>query len=368
MNLKFVIVALIIAYSTAQANPNVNQIITGITVRPVAPLTGPDAISSTRSVDICGTDIGTMTELDGRIYFAFGDTFGYDGENCPKFGPNWRSNTLGVSSDLDPSDGVVWDWWLTGRDGKATAITEGAHQPAFTGENGEQTRIPTAMVAVNEHLYLHYMSIHGFAPRGGEWTCNYSTFVYSDDLGESWHESAERIGDRDANFNMLALTAERGAGNEAGAHVYALGTPCGRYGGVKVARFPKDEILNPVAWEYVTALTAAEHPVWSRERADAIEVIPAPAGEASLLWNPHLDRWMYTYLNEDTASLELREAQYPWGPWSAPHTLVTARDFPQLYGAFMTPSYLQNNGRTLYFIMSLFGPYNTFLMEATLEW
>lgn len=77
---------------------------------------------------------------------------------------------------------------------------------------------------------------------------------------------------------------------------------------------------------------------------------------------------MYTYLNENTACLELREADHLWGPWTAPHTLVRAKDYPQLYGAFMTPSFLRDNGRTLFFVMSQYGPYNTFIMRAQLTY
>ena len=46
--------------------------------------------------------------------------------------------------------------------------------------------------------------------------------------------------------------------------------------------------------------------------------------------------------------------------------MVSALEYPQLYGAFMTPSFLKDNGRTLYFVMSMFGPYNTFVMKANL--
>ena len=60
----------------------------GVTVRKVVALTGPEAPSSTRAVDLCSTDIGTMTELGGLVYYAFGDSFGYDGDNCQPFGPN----------------------------------------------------------------------------------------------------------------------------------------------------------------------------------------------------------------------------------------------------------------------------------------
>jgi Domain of unknown function (DUF4185) len=77
--------------------------------------------------------------------------------------------------------------------------------------------------------------------------------------------------------------------------------------------------------------------------------------------------WLFTYLNEDTAQIELREAENPWGPWSVPIALATAHEFPQLYGAFMTPSFLRDSGKSLYFVMSMFGPYQAFLMKAELQ-
>jgi hypothetical protein len=43
-----------------------------------------------------------------------------------------------------------------------------------------------------------------------------------------------------------------------------------------------------------------------------------------------------------------------------------ADEYPRLYGAFMTSSFLKDNGQTLYFVMSMYGAYNTFVMKATL--
>lgn len=157
------------------------------------------------------------------------------------------------------------------------------------------------------------------------------------------------------------MTNQQGRGNEEGIFIYALGTPCGRFGGVKLARVGKENVLNFGEWEYFSG----DHR-WTGNPRDATEVIPAPVGEGSILWNPGIHRWMYTYLNERTASIELREADNPWGPWSAPLMVASAGQYPQLYGAFMTPAFLKDNGQTLYFIMSMFGPYNTFVMKANL--
>ena len=333
-----------------------------IRVEMVSALTGIDSPTEMKSLDVCGTDLGTMTEIGNRIFFAFGDTFGYDGDICRGIGgPNWRSNVFASTTDHDPASRVVLEDWLRGPDGKAIAVVEGAHQPAFAGKDGEQTKIPTAMVSVGNRIYLHYMSVHGFSTAGGVWDCNYSKFVYSDDFGKTWQQCDWKFGENDSNFNMLALTSEPGRGNEQRSYIYAMGTPCGRFGDVRLGRVRKKSVLKIDAWEYF-----GPNHRWTSNSKEAAEIIASPVGEGSILWNPGIGRWMYTYLNEKTASIELREAKCLWGEWSAPHTVATAARYPQLYGAFLTPSFLKDNGKTLYFIMSIFGAYNTFVFKATL--
>lgn len=351
--------------ATAQVPPaaDVPRHIVGVKVEKVGALTGPNAPADMELPDVCGTDLGTTAELHGRVYFAFGDTFGFQRGGCEDGpgGPNWRSNVVASTTDLDASDGIELDWWYSAFGGGAIAVTEGAHQAAFAGQRSEQTRIPTSMVAVGDRLYLHYMSVHGFAAQGGVWLCNYSAFVYSDDAGENWRRADLYFGSHSDDFNMLALSAASGVGNESGDYVYAVGTPCGRFGGARVARVKGQSLLEPGAWEYYTGYG------WSPRRAEAVEVILPPVGEGSLMWDPGLGRWLYSYLNEDTAALELREAAAPWGPWSEPHTLATAAEYPSLYGAFMSPAYLSDDGTTFYFFMSQFGPYDAFVMRADLQ-
>jgi hypothetical protein len=165
---------------------------------------------------------------------------------------------------------------------------------------------------------------------------------------------------------MLALTDQNGSGNEFAVYVYAIGTPCGRFGDAKLGRVPRQSVLDPSAWQYYVAGQDLEHS-WTPNRSAASEIIPAPIGEGSILWDPWIKRWLFTYLNEDTAQIELREAENPWGPWSVPIALATAQQFPALYGAFMTPSFLRDSGKSLYFVMSMFGPYEAFLMKAELQ-
>jgi len=326
------------------------------TVSKVAPLTGPTAPGEMKTPDICGTDLGIVTETPSRLYFAFGDTFGYAGNACPRFGPDWRSNVFAHTSDRDPGDGIALDGWLTDpATGRAKAVTEGKHQPAFAGE---QTRIPTALLAVGDALYLHFMSVHGFAARGGVWDCNFSRFASSADGGESWREATQDFGDAKSPFDMLALASAPVGGD---GYVYALGTPCGRFGGAHAGRVKPADILDPAGWRYF------DGKAWVAGQDRAAEVIPAPVGEGSLAWNPGLGQWMFTSLNEQTARIELRLAPRPEGPWGEAIPLARSKDYPALYGAFLTPAFIASDGMSFYFVMSQFGPYNTFIMHAVLR-
>ena len=62
----------------------------------------------------------------------------------------------------------------------------------------------------------------------------------------------------------------------------------------------------------------------------------------------------------------IREAAAPWGSWSDAMTLVSAADVPDLYAPFMLPKYTANHGRTIYFTLSKWGPYNVFWYRADL--
>ena len=127
------------------------------------------------------------------------------------------------------------------------AAAEGRHLLKFTSE---QTKIPTAMVTVGDTLYMHYMSVHGFADMGGVWLCNSSRFIASKDGGKTWDKGVADFGNFQSSFNMLALSAQAGTGNEDGKYVYAVGTPCGRFNGARVGRVVADKLMDNAAWEY----------------------------------------------------------------------------------------------------------------------
>lgn len=157
------------------------------------------------------------------------------------------------------------------------------------------------------------------------------------------------------------LSAQPGTGNEEGRYVYAIGTPCGRPFGARAARVEGSHLLETKAWEYWDGAA------WTRDRAQAAEIIKPGVGEGTLVWNAGIGRWMYATLNELSWALELRFAERPEGPWSKPVVLADNFDYAAPYSPQMTASWIEEDGLTFHFIMSQFGRYNTYLMKAELE-
>ncbi|NLA08606.1 MAG: DUF4185 domain-containing protein, partial [Microbacteriaceae bacterium] len=110
---------------------------------------------------------------------------------------------------------------------------------------------------------------------------------------------------------------------------------------------------------------ASGDPVWSAQLRDAVTVLEPTIGEMSVLYAGALDRWLMSY--SDAGSAYLREGITPWGPWGEPMEIVSGLDYAGLYAPYMNPRYVSDDGRTIYFTLSLWGPYNVFWFSVDLE-
>ncbi len=82
-------------------------------------------------------------------------------------------------------------------------------------------------------------------------------------------------------------------------------------------------------------------------------------------WSEQLARWVMMYLDEARGAIVLRVAETLSGPWSEPSLVTTAAEYPQLYAPYLLPR--PEADGWLYFTMSLFGPYNVYLMRTALD-
>jgi len=323
-------------------------------VTPVAQITGRESINRTDAHGVYGCDLGSMFQDSGRTYFLFGDTFGYRSlSHTGSGGENWRSNTMAWSTTTDPENGITLDGWITDPRGTAKELLSSRKK-----ENDEVTVIPTNGVAANGALFIFYMSVRHWGDPG-YWDCNYSGIARSTDSGQTWTKLSQPRWPGGSNFVQVAIWKQTG-------DLLIWGIPSGRHGGAALMKVHETEIENAGSYRYFAGARDGQ-PAWSKDMRDAATIIDLPVGELSVAWNPYLGRWIMTYLNEHSHNLEIREGIAPWGPWGPGRMLVSARRYPALYGAFMCPSFMAEGGKVIYFTMSQFGPYNVFLMRATLD-
>lgn len=317
----------------------------------VAQITGEDSENKTLSrFDVWGTDLGSMTELNGKVYMFGGDTF------SSAQSEGWRSNVLFIIDDDDPSDGLTITDAVTDKTGHAAELLG-----SMKRDTVQMTVIPTDIFTVENDLYCIYMSVKHWNAQGGSWECGYSGLAKSTDEGQSWTKLDLRW-DGDSNFIQTAHCLVEDT-------LYLWGIPSGRFGGIALMKVPVDQVENFEAYEYFTGTDEQNQPVWvkgSEGVKQAQVIIKAPVGEISVMYNEYLGNFVMTYLHEGKG-IVMREGVTPWGEWSSEYVLATASQYPSLYGAYMCPKYVEENGKVFYFAMSQYFPvYNIMWMRVEL--
>jgi hypothetical protein len=132
-------------------------------------------------------------------------------------------------------------------------------------------------------------------------------------------------------------------------------------------KVPESQVLNQSAYEYYTGNDHAGNPLWSENVSLAAPVIAGPIGELSVMWDNYLQAFILMYLNVNLNAIMLQTANAPWGPWSNAITVVSGTKYPGLYGGFLSPDLVDSNGKVVYFVMSLWAAYNTFLFKVDLS-
>ena len=355
------LVAAVTACSTSRptASPRLRVadlpfLLTGLSgVRQVAQLTGPTSINHTGAVEVAGQDLGSMFDADGKTWFVFGDTFGQrSADQTGGGGTEWRSNALAFASDQDLSDGITFDGYITDSTGWAKELI-----PAKQVDGDEMTIIPTYGFAAGGAMFLAFMSVrHWGAP--GEWVANHAGLAKSTDGGQTWTPLAAPRWPGDSGFVQVSVTGIDG-------DLWFWGVTHGRFGGVKLMKVPERDVESQAAYRYFAGVNGTE-PTWSHDVSNAVTIVEGTVGELSVVWNDYLERWLMTSTDGGAASAVIREGIAPWGPWSPPITMLTQSDLTGLYAPYLHPRYVADGGRTVYFTISQWGPYNVFWYRADL--
>ncbi|GHU71333.1 hypothetical protein AGMMS49992_05170 [Clostridia bacterium] len=326
--------------------------LTKLKVEKVSQITGEDSPNTTLSrFDVWGTDLGSMTTIGDTTYLFGGDTFSSEDS------AHWRSNVLFLIQDDDPSDGLTIVDAITDRTGSAKELLG-----SLKIEGKEVTVIPTNIFAVDDTLYCIYMSVSHWG-EAGRWDCRWSGLAVSRDGGQKWTKLNDVRWPGDSGFIQTANC-------QVGDTMYIWGIPGGRDGGVSLMKVTVDRIEDYAAYSYYTGMDESGTPNWVQGEEGLTQsqlVVDPSAGEISVIYNPYLGNFIMTYLSEAKHAIVMREGVTPWGPWGKEYTLAPSSIYPSLYGGYMTPKYIEQDGKVFYFAMSQYFPiYNIMWMRTEL--
>lgn len=319
----------------------------------VAKVTGAGSVSRTnKRYQVNGTDLGIMWEsAPDQVAIAFGDTVGRGFHPPGGQGEDWRSNVLGFSGDRDLADGMSIDSMVQDSRCHAAEVLSSRKM-----DNVEITTIPTSGFAVGDRQYMSYMSIRTWHSIPTTWWTNYGGIAYSDDGGSTWTKDPHAQWENIFGVSKFQVTSMVPAGD----FVYMFGTPNTRLAGVGVARVPIDQVLDKTAYQYWQ--DGSWTPLAGSQGASTI--VSAPAAELSVRYVAESNLWQMVYLDTSKAAIVLRTANSPQGLWTESVPMVSALEYPELYGGFIHPWSTESE---LYFTMSTWSDYNVFLMRAAIR-
>ena len=360
------------------------------TVEDLGLVTGALANPSTLDkYNIGGTDLGIpyYDSTRNKMYLLFGDTF----SGINNMSGDWRSQTVGISTDFNLSDGLTFDSFISDRNGKAIQIIDAMHDA--NGAGGERTCIPTGGIAINGVHYVFYMSIREWLSVG--WDINFCALAKSTDAQNFeiltdmfWTEEGD-LGKENATI-LLNQTAENAEAHEAehflqifpyqiGDYVYLFGLTAGRFGGCKLGRVKTENIENFEEYEYFTGKDENGTPIWVKgykglqalNNNDESYIVEPQVGELSVCYNSYLKKYVMSYYSRNKIVMRTSDNLIDW---SEIEILTTSEEFLQLYGGFAHELYMEEGGKVMYFLISQYmnkqfkeEGYNVRLLKVTFK-
>ncbi len=324
--------------------------------------TAPDVVSSqlvcrllggnagAKAATITGADGAQSVRIGGTAYWFFGDTV--------RLGPDGRHDvvqaSVAMSKDFDGSNCVDLTF-------KASL---GVAQPLFS-HGAETTAWPDGILPLADGSIDFYM-VRAIR------TSPFAWYVGSVGLGRVAANSldgsrvVDTIWDERSGFGSRVTGARSPVRLGDNVIVY-LHTDAGNDYAAKASLAQISEAAAYTYWDGAgwSPSAAKAAPMWS-EPANGF---PADNG-ISVIHDGTSGKWLAIY-NDHLASIDVRTADDPWGPWSAPKQWLDCRplvgdEYPYCYSAEPHPE-LSANGSTLYLTFSGQQPYDVSLVELKLS-
>jgi hypothetical protein len=164
-----------------------------------------------------------------------------------------------------------------------------------------------------------------------------------------------------------------------------------RRSNVYLAYIPIARIEDRSAYQYFAGIDVNGRPRWASDEQSAVPLFLSGAmGELCVRWNPFLRRFIILYNSDNPLFILEHQSALPWGPWTGYQNIFDAgaafghyihaggendgQSDPGregigggVYGPYMISRYTQPNpdgSAKMYFVLSVWNPYNTMLMSA----
>lgn len=328
------------------------------------------------------TDLGVPFQDEERTWILFGDTWGVAGGN---------QNSLAYTSDTDPEDGLSLDF-VEGESGTYHPIMiSGISQSAF--------EVPTDGVMVNGEMYIY----HTTDSNPGVPAMGRSVIARSnDDGGKTFTYLYDFSIRKFINISIVKVPVEEWdfLPENEGEGLVIFGSGSYRKSNVYLAFQPAPDIEDPETIRYFAGVDDEKEPLWETSESEALPLFDLDnpcVGEFSVSYNTFIDRWILLYNCSDPRGINLRTAEFPWGPWTESqivfhpwddegycHFIHTNWDAQQCdsvhdagreyewggeYGPYQFEHFATGDDQstTIYFTMSTWNPYTVVLMKTGLK-
>lgn len=359
---------------TASAGGQTLAYVLGSTKR-VAQLTGdfdkaadkPTLSQTGKRYGAFATDLGSSFEMNGRLYFLFGDTVGRPGDR----------DFIAWTTSKDPAK-IKLDLYAD-PDGKWLPLTvPGIAQGPFD--------IPSGGISVNGKMYVVFTT--DFPGKAA--TMGRSVLAVSTDDGKTFAQVYSLSTTKFINVSLW----------QADGWIYIFASGPYRKSSPYLARVRPARIEDKSALQYFTRLDAEGRPKWTvLEDSAAPLFVHNVIGEFSVAYVKQVGRYVMLYNSTDPRGIIMRSSSKPWGPWSDSDVIFNPwRDGG--YGHFMhvpaqfnkdDDDHLSDPGREgiwggeygpyiisryttgkkgacrIYFTMSTWNPYQVMVMAADLR-
>ena len=302
------------------------------------------------------SDLGAMVFHDQKVYVLTGDTMGLG-----IFSPN----ALATTTDLDARGGLNLRW-STGLDG---------NPKMFFPRIEPDSTVPAGAVSLNGILYVFLMDVIHWKDIPDPDMRARSVLIKSTDNGQSF--SQVWLGAEDDKFVNISPVLGSHPSLPGRQVVYLFGSGKYRNSPVYLAYAETGDLEFPGRYLYFTGLQNGA-PQWTLGQDGAQPVVRGvKVGELSVAWNDYFQKYLLGFFDfgGQPYGFYLRRAAQPWGPWPEGRLAFNGEEKPDWYqagwggpyGGYLLRELDRDGGRTVYFTLSLWTPYNIFLMEIDLD-